>query len=456
MKIAPYQSCRFNGYRSHYVPTRVLVVCMLGASAAWAQESRGRAPLGLVEVLSTVLTRHPLVEAAVARTRAASAARITAGLPVNPMLTYQVDNGAVANSAAAGFQRDVMTTLALPLQSIYQRLPLVHRADAVVRATTAEAADTRQQLGLQATRAYYRVALSQESVAVARDLTRWLDTVVAYNQARVREGVAAEAELLRAQIELDRVRADAALQEADLAGARVVLGAFLQTADRPRDPLVVVGAAELLRVPVAAGTGATAAPDSGWLGRPDLLGLRERAAAARAAVSSERTMIVRELGAMIGRRQMGGSTSLVAGISLPVPLFDQNIGEIARARAESDAEALELVAAERAAGTQIAGAREVARVLAERAQALASGDASGFLARADESRRIALGAYREGGASLLQVLDAARAWGDARLMFFRLLYAQHESVLTLLVAEGNDLARLLPVLGAAGAPGSPR
>jgi outer membrane protein TolC len=64
-----------------------------------------------------------------------------------------------------------------------------------------------------------------------------------------------------------------------------------------------------------------------------------------------------------------------------------------------------------------------------------------YLARADEVRRIALGAYREGAIPLIQVIDAARAWGEARIAYYQILYAQHESVLALLVAEGVDIRR---------------
>jgi outer membrane protein TolC len=64
-----------------------------------------------------------------------------------------------------------------------------------------------------------------------------------------------------------------------------------------------------------------------------------------------------------------------------------------------------------------------------------------YLTRADEARRIALGAYREGAIPLIQVIDAARAWGEARIAYYRILYAQHESVLALLAAEGVDIRR---------------
>jgi cobalt-zinc-cadmium efflux system outer membrane protein len=168
-------------------------------------------------------------------------------------------------------------------------------------------------------------------------------------------------------------------------------------------------------------------------------------------------MIVRELGATFGAKRTAGTTSMMAGVSMPLPLFDPNRGEIARATAERDVAALELAARERTARAELAGAYEAARLLTDRASLLARG-ADGrpsFLARADEARRIALGAYREGAVPLLQVIDAARAWGDARLTFYEMLYAQHESVAMLLVARGDDLFTDLPVLAARG-QGTPR
>ncbi len=137
----------------------------------------------------------------------------------------------------------------------------------------------------------------------------------------------------------------------------------------------------------------------------------------------------------------------MAGISMPFPLFDQNRGAIARAAAERDAAGFELAAQERIGRAEIVGSAAAARLLTERAGVLAdTSRGQGYLARADEARRIALGAYREGAVPLIQVIDAARAWGEARVAFYQILYAQHESVVELLVAEGVDIASRLPSL----------
>jgi len=95
-----------------------------------------------------------------------------------------------------------------------------------------------------------------------------------------------------------------------------------------------------------------------------------------------------------------------------------------------------------------------------RANDLALRDSAGadvaYLQRANRARTIALGAFREGAVPLLQVLDAARAWSDARVTYFRTLFAQHEAVIALLVARGDELPTTLPTLMPATTRGSTR
>jgi outer membrane protein TolC len=66
---------------------------------------------------------------------------------------------------------------------------------------------------------------------------------------------------------------------------------------------------------------------------------------------------------------------------------------------------------------------------------VAGGD---LVQRAEESRQIAIAAYREGAGTLLQVLDASRTLADVRLASARLLFAQRETLLQLDAASGVD------------------
>jgi cobalt-zinc-cadmium efflux system outer membrane protein len=419
--------------------------------------------------VDSVAAGHPLVAASRARVRAAEAARTSAGVFSNPVLGFEVDNTPFpwnrSITLPPGMERESMTTATIPLEPLFQRSPRIRRADAELRATRADAIAERQRITGDAARAFYRTALAQVSVDVARDLASWLDTLVSYDAKRVDQGAAAEADLIRSQLERDRALADQAIDEAELARARAQLSSYLgdvHSADRHLSLAIVVSAGSTpLPLALAERDGQSgetfdprnAHPDSVSAmnagnadGRPDVIAARERTIASRAAIASERTMLFRQLGATFGVKQSAGTSSMIAGVSLPIPLFDQNRGEVARAQAERDIADYVLADRERTASAEVRGALEAARVLTDRAMLLTGASTTGassrppsFLARADDARRIALGAYREGAVPLIQVLDAARAWGEARRAFYQTLYAQHESVLDLLTAEGIDI-----------------
>jgi outer membrane protein, heavy metal efflux system len=430
------------------------LVMLVGFAPPARAQIAGSAPpvLTLRALLDSVRSNHPSLRAAESRVRAAEGSRTTARAFGNPIIGYQVDQTPFPGGRPLpGMDREAMTTATLPLEFLYQRGHRMTRANADVRAAEAEASAAGQRLGLDAAMAYYRVALAQVQAATTHDLVGWLDTLVAYNRPRVNEGVAAEADLIRSQLERDRVASDASMQDAELAQARAALGAYLSDS-RGAAPLPTVAMNDgPLSLPASASLSSGAAAAVSIDRRPDVRAARERVASSNAAVAGERSMLVRQLGATIGTMQTAGTTSMIAGISLPIPLFDQNRGEVQRANAEHDATVFELAAQERTATADIRGAYEAARILTERAALLARRDSTSFLIRAEESRRIALGAYREGAVPLFQVIDAARSWVDARMTYYKTMVAQHQSILALLVAEGFDVYTSAPIPTTRGA-----
>lgn len=393
-----------------------------------AQVQPGAPRLTLRGLLDSVATTHPSIEAARLRVRAARGGRSAAGAFANPLVTYQVENTQLPRAGSVpGLDRETMTMVTLPLEPIYQRGARVRESNALVHAAESDARGVLQSVEREAAHAYYRVARAQAKVEALLDVVAWLDTVVAYNRTRVQEGVTAEADLIRAGIERDRANVEATTQRAELARARAAAGAFLASGTVAS----VVVPTQPLDAPVDASIVVTT--------RPDLVAAQARVEASQAAVGFQRRSIFRELGATIGSKQTMGTSSMIAGLSLPVPLFDQNRGSITRASAERDAAARDLTAVTRVATAEVQGARDAVAALSGEVNRLAAGGPLGFLARADDAQRIALGAYREGAASLLQVLDAARARSEARMAYYDLLIDQHEAVIDLLFAAGQDI-----------------
>ena len=394
-------------------------------------------------VFDSILKNHPSLKMTDATVRAVAGTRRSAGAFGNPMVSYQVENTPFPGGRVLpGIDREASLTATVPLEPLFQRGPRVQQASAMVRAAEADGASERARLAALASDAYYRVAFAQAASATAHELAGWFDSVVVYTRNRLKEGIVAEVELIRAENERDRALADATMRDADLARARADLTAFLGDPHHVASSFTVITDSTPLTLP---GVGAATQ-------RPEVRAARERLAATSGMVSLEQAMTLRQVGATVGLKRMVGTSSMVAGLSLPLPIFDANRGGVQRATAEREAASWALAGIERSAAADLAGALEVARLLTDRATALGAGGVSGFLARAAEARRVTLGAYREGAIPLMQVIDAARAWSDARTTWYQVLFAQHQSILALLTAQGADLLNTLPVTPAAGVP----
>ena len=167
--------------------------------------------------------------------------------------------------------------------------------------------------------------------------------------------------------------------------------------------------------------------------RPQILAARARVERAHRALELEQARRLPDVSLVAGYKRTGGDDTVVAGFMVPLPVFDQNFGNIERARAEEQATLLELDAL-----TAQLRAETVALMTA--AQEL-----SGYALRAQEqilepavvARNAARAAFRDGAGNLLQLVDAERAYAEA-----------HRDVLTLKMdAYEKAFAAQLLVLG---------
>jgi outer membrane protein, heavy metal efflux system len=281
----------------------------------------------------------------------------------------------------------------------------------------------------------------------AAEIQHRFEALAKYNESRVAEGVAAEGDLIRIQVEVERAATATTLEEVELIRARAALLPFL--GDGSEAPPAIASLSVAIEDSVAVRDSLAPLEQFVTLAgaqRPDLLAARARVAAARAEVSLQRTMLVRELGLVFGTKRLSGFTTLIAGVTLPLPLFEQNRGGRAIANGARAAAEAELHWSERLAHADVEAAYRSAELLTRQAARLRGS----LLERADESRRITLAAYEEGAAPLLQVLDVSRAWSDARLLYYRTLFAQRQSLLELSLAAGLDPDAGMP----ASLPGS--
>ncbi|HYN09801.1 MAG TPA: TolC family protein [Vicinamibacterales bacterium] len=413
----------------------VAALFVVTGSALLAQTPPGtitlRAEWTLEDILAVALRQHPLIEAAGARLEAARGSRRSAAALPNPLATYSVEGATFpGQDVVTRLESERFAYVTFPFESIFQRQPRVQRADEDIRAAEADLTATERRIARDVARTFYRVALAQMAAVAVQENRSALDRLVEYLRARVAQGASPEAELIRAEVERDQAANDVTMAEVDLVRARADLQPFLGSVSPPLDAL---------QVNVSAASAAGQLPPLERFAerasqRAELVGGRAKVAAAQAAAAYERRLVIREMGGSFGLKRTSGINSMIAGLNFSVPLFDRNRGEIARAAAEGTAAERELEWMERTVAAEVRGSYEVARRLSVQAADLQRT----FLSRAEESSWITLASYQEGAASLLQVIDATRALAGARLSYWRVVFAQRESLFELMLAAGLD------------------
>lgn len=136
----------------------------------------------------------------------------------------------------------------------------------------------------------------------------------------------------------------------------------------------------------------------------------EREAAAR-RIRVERLRAIPDVTGSVGFRRFEGddATALVAGVSIPFPLFDRNRGNISAARAELSGAESRLNAARLEA--EAAARSGAARLSAAEARLLASREGE---RTAEEAYRLTRIGYEGGKLDLVELLNAQRALSEAR------------------------------------------
>jgi cobalt-zinc-cadmium resistance protein CzcA len=262
-------------------------------------------------------------------------------------------------------------------------------------------------LRLAVLRAYSRLVAAQQRVLFTRQDLVSLEEVVDVLKKRVRAGATAQYDLTRGELEAERVRTELSDALADEKAAREELRKAIGPA-APAGTFTVVSAD--LSPPYA---------DAGALqavaitARGDLKAARALAGGTEAAATLARREVVPDLTLSLGLLTSAGPTSkdLLAGVSVPLPVFRRGQGTIQAARATADAAGFDVQALETRIPT------EVTRAIAVYQQRRAERDRyqTAVRQRADRLLRIAQAAYREGARGILELVDAYRTSREVRL-----------------------------------------
>jgi cobalt-zinc-cadmium efflux system outer membrane protein len=361
------------------------------------------AVLTLAEAVALARAHSPAAAAARARAEGAERAARAAGRLADPTLELKVENWRPgASDFMAGTDLDVFAVIGQPLD-LFTRGGRNAQARGERDEAAADRARAEQDVVLDTVRRFLEARRGRELVAALEAQVENLGRIVGAMERRVAEGYAAEADLLRFRAEA--ARAANHLATTRIAHARVEAElAFL--VGRSLEGLGLAAPA----LPPAPPGDPEALAEQALASRPDVLAARARAARARGTLALERSRRYPDLALIGGYKRTAGLDTAVVGVSTTVPVFKRNGRALARAEAEARAADLELEAT-------LARARAEAAILVRAARGLQARVArldEDLVGPAEEARRSALAAFREGAADVLRVVDAERMHTEAR------------------------------------------
>ena len=362
---------------------------------------------------------------------AAEARVVGAGLFPNPGLSATREQ---LSGDPDGYHETVVAvgqTLEVGGQRGARRRAARQAADAAAARLEAE----RLRLAFQVHRAYVGAALAEANLAVLEEATGVFRRVEESGRARFAEGDISRFDRSRLQVERARYETLLARTRLELDEAAREL-ALLVAPDSLAAPAVLLPARPLSGLEAVEQALALDAALAAAAGRADVRAAGAQVEAARAALSLARRERVPDVTLSAGyKEQAGGLSGAVLGVSVPVPLWNRNQGEIAVAGAELDAALARRDLALARAQAEIRRAWDTRRSLRERMRTLGETllpESAGIL----ETARVA---YAEGEMSLVELLDAADAYRSARESVNQLLGDYLVSVYDLRRATGTLL-----------------
>ncbi len=387
-------------------------------SVVVASSTQASEPLTLGAALQSAIDNSPTLSAARREIDAAQGALTQAGVYQNPSLDLEVED-------LRSGMRSTTVTLSQPLELGGKRSARVAAAERALEAIRVKSEATEAQLKADVTAAFLSALLSQERVRLAQESLNIARSGSQAASKRVQAGKVSPLEETRSKVAEANVRLELVQAQGELAAQLQELRALL-AGGVPFDALD--GNALLLPTLPPIDVLQARVENS-----PTMRQARLETSRLSALADLEQAKRKPDIAVSLGmqRSQQDGRSTAIVGVSIPLPVFDTNRGNIIqslrlRDKSEDDARVLELrLRADLAIARQRMeiASQEVAAVSAE------------ILPSAQLAFDAAAQGFELGKFEYLDVLDAQRTLLQARSQYLRSLGESHRAA--------ADVARLL-------------
>jgi len=406
------------GVVPHPAPTAMLILLIVGllalpASAA-AQNPQLAPPATATAAESLLTLDHALktyaagnleLKAARAQMEAARQQVRAAGLLENPTVSHSQGHNSSGTPTNGDHYYSNTLSQTVPIAGQLGYRQQVAEANRTAAEGVFQLRDVSLQLAVL--RAYSRLLAARYRVSFTRQDLLSLEEAVEVLRKRVSSGATAQYDLVRGELEAERIRTDLSDALANEKSAREEL----RKAIGPAAPVGLFTAAPVDLSPPYSETDVLIT--SALVTRGDLKTARAISSGAETSVVLARREVVPDLTFSLGMLNSAGpsSTDILAGVSVPIPVFRRGQGTIQATRATADAAQFDVQALETRIPT------EVIRAIAVYQQRRAERDRyqTTVKQRAEKLLRIAQASYKEGARGILELVDAYRTSREVRL-----------------------------------------
>ena len=303
-------------------PAVLLLSLAIAASALPAMAQA--APLTLERALQSAFAHNPNLAAAQWEIGVAEGDRQQAGLIPNPQVSWEAEDTR---------RRSRTTTLMLsqPLELGGKRGARIEVAERAQDAASIELERRRNELRADVFQAFYNSTIAQQRLLLTEQSLQLAERGLRVAQGRINAGKAAPVEAMRAQVQLSQVRLELRRAERDQATAYQQLAqvtgapqATFTRAEEPTSALPAIASSQILLDRL---------PDTAEL-RLARLQINQK----EASLGLEKALRIPDLTVSIGSQYSETDRERVnlLGVSMPIPLFNRNQGNVLAAARRTD------------------------------------------------------------------------------------------------------------------------
>lgn len=358
-------------------------------------------------VLELALEHNPTMAGAQGYMRQSRGQQVAAGAYLNPSISGTAGRGSIRDPSTGVKITERTVTVEQPLEWQGKRRARQQAADAGAAGASAAMEEARLNVTAEAKVAFYNVLFAQRDVELAGQNLAMVEEVLRTVKARVAAGEATPFETMKATVEVQKAKKEAARSQNALVVVRAKLD--MVTAGMLGRQFSIQGDFESLQQGLDLDGLAARAMEQ----HPTLRRLSKLVEQAEFSATLEKESRIPNVTVQGNYHREAGDESLTAGLSVPLPLWYRRQGEIETA----------LGARHRAEAERLRVQNEITQAITQHVQDVRTANEQlqvfegGLLKQAEQTLRVARVSFQQGAASLLDVLDSQRVYRQTLLEY---------------------------------------